>query len=191
VLLYDSRGRGESEGSPVGYGWGWRKDVAGALAFLRGQPDVDASRIGALGLSRGADVLIGVAPERRELAAVVGDGATTSSFADYRNIVGFDVEAPSAWTMFLAIRVLSGASPGEPLMESVADVSPTPLLLIGADGSLPDELEINRIYAEAAREPVELWQLPGVNHTAAIRERPEEYERRVIGFFDDALLDRA
>jgi uncharacterized protein len=190
VLLYDSRGRGESEGSPVGFGWGWRNDVAGALAFLRGQPDVDADRIGALGLSRGADVLIGVAAERRELAAVVADGATVSSFADYRNVRGLDEAAPSAWTMFLAVRVLSGTSPGEPLEELVADVSPTPLLLIATGGSLPDELVINRIYAKAAQEPVELWELPEVNHTAAIRERPREYERRIVRFFDRALLQR-
>jgi hypothetical protein len=44
------------------------------------------------------------------------------------------------------------------------------------------------LYAAAAREPVELWDLPDVSHTAAIRERPEEYERRVIGFFRNALL---
>jgi hypothetical protein len=49
---------------------------------------------------------------------------------------------------------------------------------------------LNRIYAEAACEPVEFWDLPDVNHTAAIRERPDEYERRVIGFFDEALLGR-
>jgi hypothetical protein len=30
-----------------------------------------------------------------------------------------------------------------------------------------------------------------VNHTAAIRERPGEYERRVVGVFDDALLRRS
>ncbi len=55
VLVYDSRGRGESDGSPVGFGWGWPKDVAGALAFLRERerPDVDPERIGGLG-SRGA-----------------------------------------------------------------------------------------------------------------------------------------
>jgi predicted alpha/beta hydrolase len=35
VLLYDARGRGESEGSPNAFGWGWDEDVAGALAFLR------------------------------------------------------------------------------------------------------------------------------------------------------------
>ena len=70
VLVYDSRGRGESEGSPVGFAWGWPKDVAGALAFLRERPDVDAERIGGLGLSRGADTLIQVAAEGRDLKAV-------------------------------------------------------------------------------------------------------------------------
>lgn len=188
ALVYDSRGRGESEGSPVGFGWGWPKDVAGALAFLRERPDVDPERIGGLGLSRGADVLIQVAAEDRDLKAVVADGATGGSFADYRNL-GEEAEgAPFYLTMYTAARVFSGSSPGEPLKELVARISPTPLLLISTGGSLPAERDFNRIYAKAAREPVELWDLPEVNHTAAIRERPEEYQRRVVRFFDNALL---
>ena len=190
VLVYDSRGRGESEGSPVGFGWGWPKDVAGALAFLRERPDVDPERIGGLGLSRGADVLIQVAAEDRGLKAVVADGATGGSFADYRNL-GEEAEgAPFYLAMYTAARVFSGASPGEPLKDAVARISPTPLLLIATGRSLPIERDFNRIYVEAAREPVELWDLPDVNHTAAIRERPAEYERRVVGFFDRALVPR-
>ena len=188
VLVYDSRGRGESEGSPVAIGWGWEKDVAGALAFLQERPDVDRKRIGGLGLSTGADVLFEVGAKDRDLKAVVADGATAESFADYRNLKGLDAAAPYWWTMYAAARVLSGSSPGEPLKELVARVSPTPLLLVSTGGSLPAELDMNRFYAEAAREPVALWELPEVDHTAAIRERPEEYERRVTGFFDQALL---
>ena len=52
------------------------------------------------------------------------------------------------------------------------------------------ERDANLVYAEAAREPFEFWDLPEVNHTAAIRERPREYERRVVRFFDGALLGR-
>ena len=189
VLVYDSRGRGKSEGSPVGFGWGWPKDVAGALTYLRERRDVDPERIGGLGLSRGADVLIRVAAEDKRLKAVVSDGATGGSFADYRNL-GEEAEGPPFYlTMYTATRVFSGESPGQPLKDAVARISPTPLLLIATGGSLPGERDFNRIYAEAAREPVELWELPDVNHTAAIRERPSEYERRVVGFFDEALLD--
>ena len=187
VLLYDSRGRGESEGSPNAFGWGWPKDVAGALAFLQERPDVDPSRIGGLGLSTGADVLIEVAAERKDLKAVVSDGATAGSFADYRNLDGLDEAAPFYWTLYTTARVLSGASPGEPLEELVAEISPTPLLLIATGRDLPAERDFNRIYAEAAQEPVELWELPEVNHTAAIRERPAQYEQRVIGFLRRAL----
>ena len=187
VLIYDARGRGESEGSPVSFGWDWSKDVTGALGYLRERRDVDVERIGGLGLSTGADVLIEVAARDRNLRAVVSDGATARSFADYRNLDGLDEAAPLYVTLYTAARLLSGSSPSKPLEELVADVSPTPLLLIATGGSLPTELDFNRIYADAAREPIELWDLPNVDHAAAIRERPEEYERRVIGLFDEAL----
>ena len=191
VLVYDSRGRGESEGSTTGApGWGWTKDVEGALAFLRRRPDVDGGRIGGLGLSTGANTLIEAAAQRRELKAVVAEGSTARSFADYENLAGIDVAAPYWWTLYTAARVLSGASPGEPLKDLASRVAPTPLLLIAAGEGIAQERDLNRIYAEAAREPVELWDLPDVSHTAAIRERPEEYERRVLRFFDEALLER-
>jgi hypothetical protein len=191
LLLYDARGRGESEGSPTGApGWGWEKDVEGALAFLRGRPDIDPDRIGGLGLSTGAMVLIEAAAERRELRAVVADGATARSFPDYRNLAGLDIAAPYWWTFYTAARAFSGSAPGEPLKDLVSRVAPTPLLLIAAGQGIPQERDLNRIYAEAAGEPVELWDLPDVSHTAAIRERPQEYERRVIGFLDQALLER-
>jgi hypothetical protein len=190
VLLYDSRGRGESEGSPNALGWGWEKDVAGALDFLRERPDVDRDRIGGLGLSTGADVLMEVAPERRDLRAVVADGATGRSYEDLPPSAGPDLKAPFR-AMYTAAEVISGSSPGPPLRELVPRISPTPLLLISAGrGRLgATEREFNQIYAGAAREPVELWDLRDVRHTAAIRERAEEYERRVVGLFDRALLE--
>ena len=132
-------------------------------------------------------MLIEVAAERKELKAVVSDGATIASFADYRDVMGVDEGTPFYWTLYTAARILSGASPGEPLEELVAEISPTPLLLIATGNDLPAEIDANRVYAAAAREPVEHWELPDVNHTAAVRERPEEYERRVVGFLDDAL----
>ena len=188
VLLYDSRGRGESEGTPNAWGWGWEKDVAGALDYVADRPDVEAG-IGGLGLSTGADVLIEVAPERRDLRAVVSDGATAQSFADQTAVFGYDASAPYFWTLLTAGRVYSGVAPNRPLADAVPDVSPTPLLLIAA-GGFPTEIEFNRHYASVAREPFDYWELPDVGHTAAIRERAAEYEERVVAFFDRALLDQ-
>ena len=189
VLVYDSRGRGESEGTPNAWGWGWEKDIEGALAFLGDRGDVEEGRIGGLGLSTGADVLLQFAPEHRELRAVVSDGATAASFADQIATFGYDASAPYFWTLLTAGRVFSGAAPPPPLEERVPRVAPTPLLLIAA-GGFPTEIEFNRHYAAVANEPFTYWELPDVGHTAAVRERAEEYERRVVGFFDEALLER-
>ena len=185
VLLYDARGRGESDGSPNGYGWDWAKDVAGALAFLERRDDVDPERIGAVGLSTGADVLIEVAAQRRDLAAVVTDGAAAGSFEDWHHLQGTGIVTAPGWVMFKTMRVLSGDPPGPPLEDLVARVE-APTLLISAGTDV--ERDFNVLYDEAAPGTVEHWNLPDAHHTHAIREHPQEYEQRVVGFFNEALL---
>jgi uncharacterized protein len=185
VLLYDARGRGESDGSENNYGWDWAKDVDGALAFLKGRDDVDPDRIGAVGLSTGADVLIEVAAQRDDLAAVVADGAAAGSFQDWHHLRGVDVGTAPGWVMFSTMRVLSGDPPGPPLEQLVTRIA-SPLLLISAGTDV--EREFNVLYDEAARGPVEHWNLPDAHHTDAIHEHAGEYERRVAGFFNEALL---
>lgn len=115
---------------------------------------------------------------------MVADGATGRSVADLP--AGIPLEKPGLWTMFTTIRLLSGTAPGPPLGRLVADISSTPLLLVAA-GSIPAERALNGGYAATAAEPVELWDLPDVTHTAAIRERADAYERRVISYFERAL----
>src|SRR5262249_58837414 len=82
VLVYDARGRGESQGAPDAYGWTWGPDVDAAATWLEHRPGV--ARVGALGLSTGADVLVAAASRRRDIRAIVADGATTESLDDVR-----------------------------------------------------------------------------------------------------------
>jgi dipeptidyl aminopeptidase/acylaminoacyl peptidase len=74
MLLYDERGRGESQGAPDAARWTWQDDVAGALQWLKHRPDVDPRRIGGLGMSTGAEALVQAAAQRRDLHAIVADG---------------------------------------------------------------------------------------------------------------------
>jgi uncharacterized protein len=184
VLLYDARGRGESNGSENNYGWDWAKDIDGALAFLHGRDDVDPDRIGALGLSTGADVLLEVAAKRDDLAAVVADGAAAGSYEDWHNLRGIELGTVPGWVMFKTIEVLSGDAPGAPLEDAVAQIA-SPTLLISAGQT--EERDFNVIYDKAARGPVEHWNLPDAHHTDAIRDQPDEYEHFVVSFYDDAL----
>src|SRR5919109_3573035 len=103
VLLHDARGRGRSEGTQNAWGWGWDKDIAGALAFLEARAEVDPERIGALGLSTGADVLVQVAGQRTDLKAVVADGTAAASFEDGRRVNGISATTPSMAMEFATV----------------------------------------------------------------------------------------
>jgi hypothetical protein len=46
---------------------------------------------------------------------------------------------------------------------------------------------MNPIYHEAAGASAELWRAPRGGHVDGLSAQPEEYERRVVGFFDEAL----
>ena len=112
VFLYDARGRGKSDGTQNAWGWGWPEDVAGALAFLKARPEVDAERIGALGLSTGADVLVQVAGQGSDLKAVVADGTAAGSFEDTQRVNGLTAMTPFMFVEFTTVRVTSGSKPG-------------------------------------------------------------------------------
>jgi esterase/lipase len=184
VLLYDARGRGHSEGAPNSYGWGWSKDVAGALGYLEHRPDVDPDRIGGLGLSTGADVLAEVAPERPDLKAVVADGAAAETWEDWHRLRGADLGAIPGAAMFGAVRILSGAPASPALEDRIAEIrQPTLLVSSGRD----DEYKFNVMYERVGNPHVQHWNLPDVGHTAAVRQARVPYEQRVTTFFGDAL----
>jgi hypothetical protein len=184
VLLYDARGRGHSEGSPNSFGWEWREDVAGALAFLKAQPEVDPQRIGGLGLSTGADVLVETAPDRPDLRAVVADGTAAETWEDWRRLRGNDAGAIPGFFMFGTIRVLSGDPPSPTLEDRVRELR-QPTLLVSAGTA--EEYEFNVMYDRVGNPDVEHWNLPDAHHTAAIRESGGAYEARVTDFLARAL----
>ncbi len=191
VLLYDARGRGESDGDPLGFDWTWQPDVDAAIEFLKARPDVREGRVGGVGLSSGAEALIETAARRRDLRAVVAEGAGVRAYGDPLDTSGAEkwVTLPYATMMFAAAQVLSGESEVRSVGDFVGEGAPGRVLLIAA-GAVAAEQELNALWARRAAGRVELWEVPDGEHTAAIEEQPQEYERRVIDFFDRILLER-
>jgi pimeloyl-ACP methyl ester carboxylesterase len=185
VLLYDARGRGRSQGSPNAYGWTWGPDVDAAVTFVERQRGV--RRVGALGLSTGADVLLETAAHRHDLAAVVADGATTESLSDVRPIShgGDLLDVPFFAVQYAAAEVLGDARPMPPLVRLAAEARRTPILFIASTWKV--ERDAAPRYARAAH--ADLWRVDA-GHTAGLREHPREYARRVLGFFGRVLLSR-
>jgi uncharacterized protein len=190
VLLFDRRGEGASDGEPNTFGWGGDRDIKAAIDFLQRRPDVDRDRIGGIGLSVGGELMLETAAETDELAAVVSEGAGARVFserADQQTSAlnrAFNV-LPNA-VQQAGLTVFSNESPPANLKDLVGRIAPRPLLLIAAPNS-PNGERLNRGYLKAAGEPKALWEIPESRHIGGIDARPQEYERRVVGFFDEAL----
>jgi len=188
VLALDLRGHGESSGRTNRFGWQGTRDVRAAVAYLLEQPEV--TTVGGLGLSLGGEVLLGAASEVSGLRAIVADGATQRSLDELRALPS---ERPlvrnfTARVMFAAVQLLSGDDPPRPpLLESMIRAEGTAFLLIAA-GRDAQEVDFNTLFAETVGERATLWVAQEASHTGAFKRYPDEYERRVIDFFDTRLL---
>jgi predicted acyl esterase len=190
VLVFDRRGEGQSEGDRNMYGWSGDKDLIAAVTFLRRQPDIRHGEIGGLGLSVGGEMLLQTAAETTGLKAVVSEGAGRRSLREHVHIPGLGTVQRwlTPWVVQTgALMVMSNTAPPPDLAQLVSRISPRPILLIRAMHGLDDE-SLNRVYYAHARQPAALWEVPRGGHTGALAALPQQYEARVVGFFDRALL---
>ncbi len=186
VLLLDLRGHGDS-GGHVALGWDANLDIDAALAYLRSRPDVDRERIGALGLSMGGEVAMQAAAHTERLKAVVSDGAGARSLGDRLSGPVNPLAVPTMWTSTYALALFTGLTPPPPLTELIPRIAPRPLLIISAGHGMGGEVELSDRFYAAAGNPKQHWQIPEAEHTGGLAARPQEYEAKVIGFFDAAL----
>jgi hypothetical protein len=191
VLLFDRRGEGESEGDPNTFGWAGDRDLRAAVAFLQGRPDVDPDRIGGIGLSVGGEMMLEAAGESDGLKAVVSEGAGVRSIRETLAMPGTRqrLEASLLHAVVTpAVALFSNTMPPPSLEDLAGQISPRPVFFIYATPGQGGEAELTQVFYDAAREPKTIWKVPGSGHTGGIEAQPAEYERRVIGFFDRALL---
>jgi uncharacterized protein len=189
VLLFDRRGEGASEGDPNAFGWVGDRDLHAAAAFLRGRPDVDPERIGAIGLSVGGEMLIHAAAHSDAFKAIVSEGASGQSMRDgFANGDTLDSYLGGGLNT-LAIALFTNTLPPPSLKSEISKIAPTALFLVyGEKGQGGSERKPNKLFYAAAREPKQIWEVPDGQHIAGITTEPAEYERRVVGFFDRTLL---
>jgi pimeloyl-ACP methyl ester carboxylesterase len=190
VLMLDMRGYGQSDGDPNAFGWGATKDVDAGVAFLKRRDDVKTGRIGGLGFSVGGELLLEAAAGNPALRAVVSEGAGERSVREtltrgVRAVLVLPMEAATT----AAVAVLSGDLPPPSLPHVVARIAPRQIMLIYAGRGTGGE-DLQPSYYAAAGQPKTLWRIAEARHTGGLAARPRAYERRVIAFFDQALLAR-
>jgi hypothetical protein len=85
------------------------------------------------------------------------------------------------------VQILSSTPPPEPLLESMVAARETRYLLI-AGGTETQEVAFNELFTETLNGRAELWIAPQASHTNAFSLYPQEYEQRLITFFETNLL---
>ncbi len=186
VLLLEPRGQGASEGDVVR--WAGDRDLLAGAAYLRTRPDVDPGRIGGIGFSIGGENLLEAAAESTAFKAVVSEGAGERMGEVDASGLDRVLTAPSMAVMTAAVTVFSNQGPPPPIVGLIDKIAPRAVFLIHADPGMGGETIRQPKYYAAAGEPKRLWKVPGAEHTGGIDAQPAEYERRVIAFYNRALL---
>jgi len=184
VLTFDLRGHGESQVTKISRGYYEKRDLLGAIDFLKGRGFED---IGVLAYSMGAGITLITAAESDDIDAIVSDAC----FANFGEIVAAEMsrqyKIPGVFSspMYFLIKVfyrvdITAISP----VDYVADITPTPILFIhGVDDETTPVAHTDRLY-KAAGQPKEIWKVPGAAHVRSYQTEPEEYITRVTTFFD-------
>jgi hypothetical protein len=81
---------------------------------------------------------------------------------------------------------LTSASPPIAIRAAVESSADTRYLLIAA-GEVADETRAAEHVAAGAPDRVQVWTVPGADHTGGLDTRPDEWEGRVVTFLSDAL----
>ncbi len=193
VLLFDFRAHGDSGGSSSSLGLYEQEDILAALGFLRLRSDIDRDRIAIYGFSMGGSAAILAAARSHAFYAVVADSPFASLRDQSRTAITRFYHLPSfpffPLAMFgYAVFFQASADSVSPV-NVVSEIAPAPFLVIAADGDEMIPVENGRRLFAAAREPKELWIIPGAEHGATLASAGGMYEKRVGHFFDNALKE--
>ncbi len=188
VLMFDLRGYGESDGNTVSGGYYEKRDVEGAVDYVR---ERGFKYVGVLGFSLGAVSSLLAGAEDPDIDAIVAD----SSFADLNDIMKPEfskrTHAPQFFLhpILFMIKIMyrvdfTAIRP----VDAVAKIVPRPVLFIHgeADATIP-VTHAYRLFQASQNQQNELWVVPEAGHTKSNITRPEEYIERVTGFFDTAF----
>lgn len=193
VLLGSFRGHDQSEGDVITLGKNFMQDVSAWHQYLLSRPDVDPGRIGILGESLAGAFATRYVAENHRISVLVLD----STFATVDDTLEVGVHRYTILPAFPTVAMMHFWAEQEVEVRSeqidpiiwIREIGPCAVLILqgGADDYIaPDSGEA--LY-RAAREPKELWFVPGAPHHG-FHEEPfrAEFEQRLIRFLDHHLL---
>jgi uncharacterized protein len=195
VLLPDARAHGVSGGAVATFGLLEREDIHDWADFL--SREAHPRCLFGMGESMGAAQLLQALEAESRFCAVVAE----SAFSTFREIaydrmgqpfhlgawVGRTVLRPMVEVAFLRARWKYGLPMGEVSPEAAVASSQVPVLLI--HGQIDGNIPLRHSRAIHARAPhTVLWEVPGADHGGAVAAAPDEFERRIVGWFAQSAV---
>lgn len=191
LMLMDFRNHGESGGRITTYGYHEKEDLRAAVRYLRKRGLTGS--LGVLGASMGAAVALQAAAGFEEIDALVLDSpfASLEQIAFEQTIsitklprfaVYLPIQLACLWVRYVEDFPISEVSP----LLSARQLK-CPVFLIHGDGDRKIGAHHSRQIFETAPEPKELWISDGTDHLGTYLKYPEEYQRRVLNFFQQHL----
>ena len=187
VLAFDFRAHGESGGNRITFGYRESRDVAAALVYLG--KCAPGERIGVVGTSMGGAAFLLASPPLHVDAVVLEqvypsiDLALDHRMTRYLGPLGHALSP--VLLRWMALNIGLHADQLRPISH-VAQVN-APLLLIGGESDRYTPPQESQAMYAAARQPKELWLVPGADHVDLQRFTGDEYRRRVLAFFGRTL----
>ena len=190
ALLFDSRASGESEGDVSTLGYNERLDVHAAVDFVHARAGADAP-LALFGHSMGTGTVLLSAVEIPGVRAVIVE----SAFQSVEDNVNEGVKALTGLPPFpfaplivffgqrqtgLDIRAVRP-------IDVVARISPIALLFIHGDQDATIPVRNSYALYAAAKEPKQLYILPGVGHTGFLKAQPNRYPKTILTFLETYL----
>jgi fermentation-respiration switch protein FrsA (DUF1100 family) len=167
------------------------RDLLSIVGYVAGRRDVDANRIGVLGISMGAATAILGAARDKRISAVVDDSGFSAAprviAASFEHFIHLPAFPFAPLTIAIAnSRAGIDVNRVRP-MDVIGEISPRPVLVIHETGDSVVPVDNSLRNFAAARRPKELWLVPGKEHGRAHAIARSEYESKVTGFFEAAI----
>lgn len=189
VLLFDTRGNGDSGGDAAAFGWSGERDVEAAVTFLSDRYDVNPRKIGLVGVGRGGDSVVTASAIDGRIQAAVAEGVGRRTVTDSLTLPVSPQGVLQGITEslgYVAGGLLRQSVPPRSLRDAVRATASMPLLLVAEQGSV----DASRLYRRTEPDNVSVWELPSVPPGQAYSARTAAWEEQVTTFLDDALVPR-
>ncbi len=194
VLMYDLRNHGESDhdNGRTSIGNKEYQDVLGAWDWLTKVKGYSSARIGLYGVSLGGGTTLMAFGEESRVAAAFVD----SPFADLSQIMNAELIRNRYPTILIPAAILMARiASGDDLLahspkEAIYNDNGRPLYIVHGTGDKRISVNQTRELAALAQQNganVTTWIPEGVGHVDSVFVYPDEYEKRLVGFFKMAL----